>query len=84
MTAAVAIPARLASSRLPRKVLLDLAGKTLLQRTHEVAVKADCGPVVVLTDSDEVAEEVRSFRRRGDDDRPRARVGHRADRLRDR
>ena len=61
MTATVAIPARLASSRLPRKVLLDLAGKTLLQRTHEVAVKAECGPVVVLTDSDEVAEAVRSF-----------------------
>ena len=61
MSATVAIPARLASSRLPRKVLLDLAGKTLLRRTHEVAVAADCGPVVVLTDSEEVADEVRSF-----------------------
>lgn len=61
MSTTVAIPARLASSRLPRKVLLDLAGKTLLHRTHDVAVEADCGPVVVLTDSEEVAEHVRSF-----------------------
>jgi 3-deoxy-manno-octulosonate cytidylyltransferase (CMP-KDO synthetase) len=61
MSATVAIPARLASARLPRKVLLDLGGKTLLRRTHEVAVAAGCGPVVVLTDSEEVAEEVRSF-----------------------
>jgi 3-deoxy-manno-octulosonate cytidylyltransferase (CMP-KDO synthetase) len=57
----VAIPARLRSSRLPRKVLADIAGRSMLQRTYEVAVDADCGPVVVLTDADEVAAEGRSF-----------------------
>ena len=57
----VAIPARLQSSRLPRKVLADIAGRTMLQRTHEVAVAAGAGPVVVLTDAEEVADEVRRF-----------------------
>lgn len=57
----VAIPARLRSSRLPRKVLADIAGRTMLRRTHDVAVAAGCGPVVVLTDDDEVAAEVRGF-----------------------
>ena len=61
MNAAVVIPARLESSRLPRKVLADIGGQTMLRRTHEVAVRARCGPVLVATDSEEVAEEVRSF-----------------------
>jgi 3-deoxy-D-manno-octulosonate cytidylyltransferase len=59
--ATVAIPARLHSSRLPRKVLADLGGRTMLRRTYDVAVAAECGPVLVLTDSEEVADEVRSF-----------------------
>lgn len=57
----VAIPARLASSRLECKVLADIAGRTLLRRTHDVATAAGAGPVVVLTDAQEVAAEVRSF-----------------------
>jgi 3-deoxy-manno-octulosonate cytidylyltransferase (CMP-KDO synthetase) len=61
LTTTVAIPARLESSRLPRKVLTDIAGRSMLHRTHEVAVRAGCGRVVVLTDSEPVADEVRSF-----------------------
>jgi len=57
----VAIPARLHSTRLPRKVLLDVAGQTMLQRTHDVAVRADCGTGVILTDAEEVAEAARAF-----------------------
>jgi 3-deoxy-manno-octulosonate cytidylyltransferase (CMP-KDO synthetase) len=57
----VVIPARLASSRLQRKVLLDLFGKTLIERTHAVAAAADCGRVLVLTDSQEVADVVERF-----------------------
>ncbi len=60
-TSVVAIPARLGSTRLERKVLTDIAGQTLLHRTHDVAVAASVGPVVVLTDSEEVAAEVRAF-----------------------
>lgn len=61
MTAAVAIPARLRSSRLERKLLADLGGRPVLQHTFEVAVRAACGPVVVLADDEEVAETVRGF-----------------------
>lgn len=57
----VAIPARLQSSRLPRKVLADIAGRTMLRRTHDVAIAAGAGRVVVLTDAEEVAAEVRGF-----------------------
>lgn len=59
--AVIAIPARLRSSRLPRKMLIDIGGQSLLQRTHEVAVAAGCGPVVVLTDDPEVAAEAEGF-----------------------
>ncbi len=57
----IAIPARLQSSRLPRKVLADIGGRTMLERTHEVAVRAGAGPVLVLTDSEEVAAAVAAF-----------------------
>ncbi|HEY1538450.1 MAG TPA: 3-deoxy-manno-octulosonate cytidylyltransferase [Solirubrobacteraceae bacterium] len=57
----VAIPARLQSSRLPRKVLADIAGRTMLRRTHDVALASQAGRVVVLTDAEEVAAEVRAF-----------------------
>jgi 3-deoxy-manno-octulosonate cytidylyltransferase (CMP-KDO synthetase) len=59
--AAVAIPARLRSSRLPRKVLSDIGGQSMLRRTYQVALEAGCGPVVILTDAEEVAVEARSF-----------------------
>jgi 3-deoxy-manno-octulosonate cytidylyltransferase (CMP-KDO synthetase) len=57
----IVIPARLQSNRLPRKMLADIGGKTLLERTHEVALGAEAGPVLVLTDSEEVAEVVAGF-----------------------
>ena len=59
--ATVVIPARLESSRLPRKVLADIGGRPMIERTHEVAVEAGCGPVIVATDSEEVADVVRGF-----------------------
>lgn len=61
MSAFVVIPARLESSRLPNKVLANIAGQSMLRRTHDVALRADCGPVLVATDSEVVADEVRSF-----------------------
>ena len=61
MRVAVAIPARLQSSRLPRKVLSDIVGQSMLRRTYQVALDAGCGPVIVLTDAEEVAAEARSF-----------------------
>lgn len=56
------IPARLASSRLPRKMLLRETGKPLIQHTYESALEArrPLG-VCVATDSEEIFEVVRGF-----------------------
>jgi 3-deoxy-manno-octulosonate cytidylyltransferase (CMP-KDO synthetase) len=49
------IPARLASTRLPRKVLLEIAGKPMLQWSVEAALASPkLDRVVVATDSEEV------------------------------
>jgi 3-deoxy-manno-octulosonate cytidylyltransferase (CMP-KDO synthetase) len=49
------IPARLASTRLPRKVLREIAGKPMLQWIVEAALAAPrLDRVVIATDSDEV------------------------------
>jgi 3-deoxy-manno-octulosonate cytidylyltransferase (CMP-KDO synthetase) len=49
------IPARLASTRLPRKVVRDIAGKPMLQWIVEAALAApQLDRVVIATDSDEV------------------------------
>ena len=62
MSATLVIPARLASTRLPRKVLLDLGGKPVVQHVWERAKRAKCAAdVVLLTDSDEVAGVARGF-----------------------
>jgi 3-deoxy-manno-octulosonate cytidylyltransferase (CMP-KDO synthetase) len=54
------IPARLASIRLPNKLLLPLAGKPLILRTVEQAKKArDVSRVIVATDSQEILRIVR-------------------------
>jgi len=56
------IPARLASTRLPRKMLLRDTGKPLIQHTYESALQArrPLG-VCVATDSEEILETVRAF-----------------------
>ncbi len=56
------IPARLASSRLPQKLLLAETGKPLLQYTWEAACRASrLAEIIVATDSEEIASVVRSF-----------------------
>ncbi len=61
-TSLIVIPARLRSSRLPRKLLLRETGKTLLQHTYEAASTARLpSDVCVATDDVEIAEEVRQF-----------------------
>jgi 3-deoxy-manno-octulosonate cytidylyltransferase (CMP-KDO synthetase) len=51
------IPARLASTRLPRKVLRELNGQPLLAWVVEAALRcSQIGKVVVAADSEEVAE----------------------------
>jgi 3-deoxy-manno-octulosonate cytidylyltransferase (CMP-KDO synthetase) len=59
---AIAIPARLGSIRLPRKVLADLCGKPMIQRVYEIALAAAvCDGVFVLVDSVEVEDAVQAF-----------------------
>lgn len=56
------IPARLASSRLPGKVLLAETGKPLIQHVVEAARKAKVlSRIVVATDSREVQAAVEAF-----------------------
>lgn len=53
------IPARLKSTRLPDKLLLDLGGKPLIVRTIERAAKAkNVARVIVATDSEEILRVV--------------------------
>jgi 3-deoxy-manno-octulosonate cytidylyltransferase (CMP-KDO synthetase) len=47
------IPARLESTRLPSKVLLDILGKTMLQRVYEMAIASELfDQVIIATDSE--------------------------------
>lgn len=56
------IPARLASTRLPRKVLLNKTGKPLVQHVYEGAKACKLiDKVVVATDASEVADAVAAF-----------------------
>src|SRR5262249_57419378 len=51
----IVIPARMASTRLPGKPLLDLAGEPMIVHVLRRAQAARLGEVVVATDSDVVA-----------------------------
>jgi len=53
---AAVIPARLASTRLSRKVLRELAGRPMLEWVWRAAMSSGCmDPVLVATDAEEVA-----------------------------
>lgn len=56
------IPSRFASSRFPGKPLIDLAGKTMIQRVYEQACKAkSLAKVIVATDDQKIFDHVTSF-----------------------
>ncbi|MEK7264721.1 MAG: 3-deoxy-manno-octulosonate cytidylyltransferase [Pseudomonadota bacterium] len=62
MKVAIVIPARLQSTRLSRKLLLDLGGKSILRRTYEQASKARrADSVAIATDAEEILEAARAF-----------------------
>jgi 3-deoxy-manno-octulosonate cytidylyltransferase (CMP-KDO synthetase) len=61
-SAVVVIPARLDSTRLPRKVLADLCGRPLLWHVwRRLAACQRVADVVVATDAEEVADAVHSW-----------------------
>ena len=58
----IVIPARLASTRLARKLLLADTGKPLIQHTYEAALRATrASGVLVAADCEEIAAAVRDF-----------------------
>jgi 3-deoxy-manno-octulosonate cytidylyltransferase (CMP-KDO synthetase) len=58
----IVIPARLASTRLPRKLLLRETGKSLVQHTYEAAQRATRpAGICVAADHAEIFDEVRRF-----------------------
>jgi 3-deoxy-manno-octulosonate cytidylyltransferase (CMP-KDO synthetase) len=58
----IVIPARLASTRLPEKLLRRAAGKTILQHTFESASRSTvCDEVVVAVDDQKLADDVERF-----------------------
>jgi 3-deoxy-manno-octulosonate cytidylyltransferase (CMP-KDO synthetase) len=58
----IVIPARLNSTRLPRKLLLDETGKTVLEHTYHAALQSRlASEVIVAADDKEIVEAVESF-----------------------
>jgi 3-deoxy-manno-octulosonate cytidylyltransferase (CMP-KDO synthetase) len=58
MNPIVLIPARMASTRLPGKPLADIAGKPMIVRVWEQAMKAGIGPVAVAAAEPEIVAAV--------------------------
>ncbi len=57
----VVVPARLGSTRLPRKVLREIGGKPVVQYVWEAACRSGADEVVIATDSDEVQRVCAAF-----------------------
>ncbi|HEX8425407.1 3-deoxy-manno-octulosonate cytidylyltransferase [Hymenobacter sp.] len=55
------IPARYASTRLPGKPLVDLGGKSMIQRVVEQARRSGLSRVVVATDDERIRRHVEGF-----------------------
>lgn len=61
MSFIVIIPARFASTRLPGKPLLDIAGKPMIQHVYQQACKSEAERVVIATDDSRIEEAARAF-----------------------
>jgi 3-deoxy-manno-octulosonate cytidylyltransferase (CMP-KDO synthetase) len=58
MSAIIVIPARMASTRLPGKPLVDIAGVPMITRVWRQALAADVGPVVVAAAEREIVDVI--------------------------
>jgi len=57
----VIIPSRYDSVRLPGKPLVDLNGKTLIERVYDCAVASNASKVLIATDDERIESEVNNF-----------------------
>ena len=57
----VVIPARYASTRLPGKALLEIAGKPMLQHVYERGTESNATEVVIATDDARIADAAEAF-----------------------
>ena len=56
------IPSRFASSRFPGKPLIDIMGKSMIQRVYEQASKSNAlQEVIVATDDQKIYQHVQGF-----------------------
>ena len=55
------IPARYASTRFPGKPLVEIHGKTMVQRVYEQVIQANLDEVIVATDDQRIYDHVLSF-----------------------
>ena len=57
----IIIPARYQSSRLPGKLMMEIAGKTVIERVYNQALQAGAKSIVIATDSNQLADHARGF-----------------------
>ncbi|MBK2356515.1 3-deoxy-manno-octulosonate cytidylyltransferase [Francisella hispaniensis] len=57
----IVIPARLKSTRLPNKMLADIAGQPMIQRVYEQVAKSKFDSIIIATDSQEIKNVAESF-----------------------
>lgn len=57
----VIIPARYASTRLPGKSLVDIAGKPMLQHVYERALQSGAEKVIIATDDERIMQSAKEF-----------------------
>lgn len=54
----IVIPARLTSTRLPNKPMAEIAGEPMIVHVWRRATEADCGPVLVAADAQDICDAV--------------------------
>ena len=57
----IVIPARYESIRLPGKPVVDIQGKTLIQRVYDAAIKSSAKDVIIATDSQIIMDITKDF-----------------------
>jgi 3-deoxy-manno-octulosonate cytidylyltransferase (CMP-KDO synthetase) len=58
----IIIPARYESNRLPGKILMDIVGKTMIQRVYEQCIKSGITQdIIVATDNNKIFQTVEKF-----------------------